>query len=320
MSGAPTIVGAGLAGLIAAHAWPTAQVLEATAAPRSMHRALLRFRTPAVGNLVGVEFRRVLVRKGLWAEGSPVTPAIHWANLYARKVLRRSAPLGERSVWALDPAERYVAPDDLYERLVDAVGARVRWGAPATDWRSGARAAHPYVSTAPLPATLAACGVDVPVGTTFTRAAINVDRWRVPGADVYQTIYFPALSTPVYRASITGATLIVESVDDGAPVTGPIDDAALDDVFRAFGLDRDGCQPLERVQQRFGKIAPIDDSLRKHLLFRLTTAHNVFSLGRFATWRNILLDDVVGDIAVLKRLMVSHAAGYDAMRVLKGGA
>jgi hypothetical protein len=36
-------------------------------------------------------------------------------------------------------------------------------------------------------------------------------------------------------------------------------------------------------------------------------------IGRFATWRNILLDDVVDDIAVIKRLM-RHGGAYDHAR------
>jgi hypothetical protein len=48
-------------------------------------------------------------------------------------------------------------------------------------------------------------------------------------------------------------------------------------------------------------------------LFRLTHEHNVFSLGRFATWRNILLDDVVDDIVQVKRLLKSSSA-YDLRR------
>jgi len=36
--------------------------------------------------------------------------------------------------------------------------------------------------------------------------------------------------------------------------------------------------------------------------------YNVYSLGRYATWRNILLDDVYHDINVIKQLMDSD--GY----------
>ena len=38
-------------------------------------------------------------------------------------------------------------------------------------------------------------------------------------------------------------------------------------------------------------------------MHKMTVDHGVYSLGRFATWRNILLDDVVKDIDVIKSMM-----------------
>src|SRR5690606_13136758 len=127
--GAPIIVGAGLAGLVAAHAWPNSPLLEAAPSPGPMHKALLRFRSEAVSNLTGIDFRRVQVRKGLWAGGAFRAPDIRLANLYAQKVLGAAGlGSGERSIWNLAPVERYVAPDNFYERLLEQVGSRVNWG------------------------------------------------------------------------------------------------------------------------------------------------------------------------------------------------
>jgi hypothetical protein len=70
---------------------------------------------------------------------------------------------------------------------------------------------------------------------------------------------------------------------------------------------------LESIDQKYGKIASIDDAVRKQLLFALTHNHTIYSLGRFATWRNILLDDVVNDIAAIKRLLKTNSA-YDARK------
>ncbi len=133
-----------------------------------------------------------------------------------------------------------------------------------------------------------------------------MSRWVVPGADVFQTVYFPEPHLSVYRASITGSTLIVESV-------GPLELEDVAAVEHAFGVRKDCWVNKEQVQQSFGKIAPIDDALRKQLLFRLTHERGIFSLGRFATWRNILLDDVVDDIVQVKRLLKSSSA-YDLRR------
>ena len=109
----------------------------------------------------------------------------------------------------------------------------------------------------------------------------------------------------MYRASITGNTLIAEFVD---AATDPAYDMQL--LERSFGIDLGAATPLPAVEQKYGKIEPVDDAARKQLLFRLTHDHGIFSLGRLATWRNILLDDVVDDIAVIKRLSRSGAA-YD---------
>lgn len=297
MTTTPTIVGAGLAGLIAAHAWPQSPVLEASPQPRAGHRALLRFRSEAVGQLTGVEFRRVRVRKGLWAEGEFHPPAIRWANMYSQKALGRL--VGERSIWSLEPVDRFIAPDNFYERLIESVGSRISWNTNASFALK-----QPLVSTAPLPTVLRALNLPQPL--EFPRAGIRVTRWHVPGADVFQTVYFPERCLNIYRASITGDTLIAESI-------GPLDETDVAEIGRAFGIALDECDELESVDQKYGKIAPVDDAVRKQLLFRLTHEFNIFSLGRFATWRNILLDDVVDDITQIKKLMRT-ASAYDLRR------
>lgn len=297
----PIIVGAGLAGLIAAHAWPSASILEATPAPRAMHRALLRFRSDAVANLTGIQFRKVRVFKGIWSENRFAPPSIRVANQYAKKVVGRLA--GDRSIWSLDPVDRFVAPDTFYEQLVEAASQRTFWDTSAdlATMRPG------IISTAPLPVALQALGIEPELN--FERAGIMVVRCRVKGADVFQTVYFPDEETPMYRASITGDTLIIEAM---------INDVAAKDwlpralvlVARAFAAEV--TQVIDVVEQKYGKIVPIADTDRKRLLFSLTHQRGIYSLGRFATWRNILLDDVVQDIHVIKRLMTSHL--YDVKR------
>ncbi len=300
MTATPTIVGAGLAGLIAAHAWPSARILEAAPQPRAAHRALLRFRTDAVAHLVGVEFRKVRVHKGIWADGAYQDPAIRWANLYAQKVLGTGQLKGDRSIWSLDPVERFIAPDDLYEQLVAAVGDRIAWDTKVNfDGTAGT-----YISTAPMPVVLDQLRIPHPL--KFHRASITVWRCKLPGADLFQTIYFPERGLNVYRASITGDVMITECV-------GEFEEQDRLEVERAFGIHLPGPSSMERVEQKYGKIAPVDDAVRKQLLFRLTHEHNIYSLGRFATWRNILLDDVVDDVTTIKKLLKANSA-YDVRR------
>lgn len=293
----PMIIGAGLAGLIAAHAWPTATVLERMPQPLDLHRALLRFRSDSVARLTSIPFRSVKVRKGIWFEERFCAPSIRLANFYSQKCLGKMLP--DRSIWNLDPVQRWIAPDDFYQQMLDNVGKRVVWGqdinlADALDFSKA------VVSTAPLPIT--AQSLDGSFEVAFDRAPIVVQRFLLEmSVDVHQTIYFPDPAIALYRASITGRTLILEYA--GTPTEHDLEQGKFL-AAGAFGFLGDFSMiPQGIVRQQFGKIAPIDDALRKHILFRLTHERGIYSLGRFATWRNILLDDVVQDIDVIKSLM-----------------
>ena len=76
--------------------------------------------------------------------------------------------------------------------------------------------------------------------------------------------------------------------------------------FQSFGISRNDCVKIEKSNQRHGKIAPINDDWRKSFIYDLSINHNIYSLGRFGTWRNLLLDDVLKDINVLKKLMKNN--------------
>ncbi len=162
--------------------------------------------------------------------------------------------------------------------------------------------AQPFISTAPMPVALNALNIEHEA--SFTRAAINVERYRVPNCDAHQTVYFPDPAFRLYRASITGNILIIESVrnDDH---TRPIDQI----IFSAFGIKLIDCDPLGKVSQEYGKIINLPDATRRALMYKLTSEHGIYSLGRFAQWRNILLDDVVEDIHVIRKLLATDGYG-----------
>jgi hypothetical protein len=298
-----TIIGAGLAGLIAASAWPRAQIVEASAEPRAMHKALLRFRGESVSALTGIPFRRVQVRKSIWFNNAHRPANIRLANLYTRKIL--GAPYGDRSIWNLDAVDRFIGPETLYEQLIEMHAPRIFWSTPFDfeGYVERREKSEYVVSTAPMPVTLRSLGLAQHADLAFTRAPITVARFRVPKADLFQTVYFPTEQHSVYRASITKDLLIVEHAGDAERGDW------FEQVLMAFGLDQ--AEFIDTGSQSYGKILPLPEAARKQLLFQLTQERGIFSLGRFATWRNILLDDVVQDITRIKALSAAGAAAYD---------
>lgn len=306
----PTIIGAGLAGLLAAHAWPRAVVYERAEAPKSTHRAVLRFRSPAAAVLTGQTFKVVKVRKGIWSDGAFVQPNVRVANHYALKVLGRVA--ADRSIWNLANEERFIAPDDFYERMVEAVGDRIRWGVKA-DIAAMAKESQ-IVTTIPLPAAMRALQVCPQQHPSFAAKPITVMRIRIHGVNAYQTVYFPDPGNPMYRASLEGDTLICEFAGEHSHLSAALEEGC-DRARLVFGLENMHFELDDYGTQPLGKIEPLPDGIRKSLLYQMSRDHGVFSLGRFATWRNVLLDDVVNDIQVIKQLL--RADSYDLSKAAR---
>lgn len=310
------IWGAGIAGLLAGVTFPTANIFEAGPENSTNHKALLRFRSSAVGDAVGIGFRKVRVHKGIWTPTDGyVEPSIRLANLYSLKV---NEVLADRSIWNLEPVDRFIAPEDFIEQLIERCHGRIHWDHPVNPayefsarkdvgiakWRANA-----VISTLPM-SMLVAPGTDSGIetdGAIFAFKGITVARFRVKGADVFQTVYYPDPDLGIYRASITKDLLIIESV------RSEITEHEIKTVAISFGLKWAQVDPIGSYSQKFGKIANINNDLRRSIIYRLTSDYNIFSVGRFATWRNILLDDVLHDLTVVKKMLVGSE--YDRRKI-----
>lgn len=292
------IYGAGLAGLLAGCAFQTATIHEA-GPPTQAHKALLRFRGTSVSDLTGIEFRKVAVHKGIWMEGAFHQPSIQLANYYSKKVLGRYQ---DRSIWKLDTVDRYIAPENFITLLQERCAARIFYQSPLT--AEHLRTAGPTViSTVPMDTMARFVGGETWVtAPVFHFEPITVRRWRLKGADLFQTIYFPDPLASLYRVSITGDLIIAEYA--GLETNTAHHDARYN-FWQAFGIPYAHAEPLESITQRYGKIAPIENAWRHRFMFELSTRYKIFSLGRFGTWRNILLDDVVHDLSAIRKMMVS---------------
>lgn len=303
------IIGAGLAGCLAACLERNSIILEASEAPSTTHKAVLRFREDKIARALGIPFKAVHVLKGVFTDfdRAPRTQCtLQDLNHYSHKVIGRYEP---RSIIDLAPVTRWVAPEDLHSQMLDRLAGRIQWGQPVTyldsEWvNSTHRHGAPVVSTMPMQVLAKATGAAT---EELTYAPIHVDRYEVANCSQHQTIYFPEPHRAVYRATLTGRLLLIESM--WAPASK---DNQLDYVLGAFGIRQEDVKPLDSVSQRYGKIHPLSAQRRKELLLNFTVRHNVYSLGRFACWRNVLLDDVYEDFFKIRSMIsLNH---YDLMR------
>ena len=306
------IIGAGYTGLIAGVLFPQATILEAAPQANLNHTALLRFRTPTIGDVTHIPFQKVPVMKTIWCYGTERSPSPRYSNLYSKKV---TGELIARSIQNIDHCERYIAPDDLYQKLLDLCWDRIRWNSTISYVDSNIivagpeaefnRSKMPVVSTIPLKYICRATSTQT--AAHFSHKHIHTYRVKLKTPSFcFYTVYYPHPNFPAYRASITRDILIIETLAGAELELGHLIEICNSLGIGLEDLDGDPHKELygvEKLEQKYGKIAPINEKERQRLVYELTVKHNIFTLGRFGTWRNILLDDVYGDILKIKRLI-----------------
>lgn len=305
------IIGAGMSGLLAAHMLRrfSPVIHEAQLELPNNHSALLRFRSDAVSRATGIPFKKVWVQKAICFEGQLYNEGnMRFNNMYSAKV---TGKVHGRSIMNLQPGERYIAPDNFISQM--ASGCDVRLGIRLTQFLNRNKSHEPMISTIPMGAMMDM--VEWKGKPDFDYSSITTLSCDIDGVDVYQTLYYPGDETQAYRASITGSHLMVEVMGNwwnNVP-EGHKDSIARQIASRTiadFGI----MHPIRNVQwkvQKYGKIYPIDSNLRKQFILAMTDKYNIYSVGRFATWRQILMDDVVKDIALVEQ-MISERSAYAA--------
>lgn len=308
------IIGAGIAGLIAANYFrkhnPT--IIEIQSTLPNNHGALLRFKTDIISKTLNIPFRKVEVKKALVHGSNFLDVANPYAcNQYSLKV---TGKILSRSVWDLSPVYRYIAPFDFIERLsqdieieysknfvMDGVNITPSEGTPFST------VTDVVISTIPMPIMVKKSNWK---GYTpyFDKKPIWSFNCILSGIDIdiYQTIYFSDIEKPYYRASITGNKFIVEFIIDIQENEGFLDVNEIgDEILDYFGIPK-GMLRYENAtykKQEYGKIVPIDEDFRQEFIYTMTREHNIYSLGRFATWRQLQLDDLIHDLKVIESLI-----------------
>ena len=297
------IVGAGMAGCLVAYLLPGAHVIERAQVATAPHRAVLRFRTEEVSRITRIPFRRVRVHKAMWADGRERRVSPRWAMQYARKVIGAAV---DRSIWDLKDVTRWVAPPDFHRQMLDHLKSRITYGR-TFELSPGLKLSPPepdrvWVSTIPLPTLIDIIGVDTSLEFTHWSTVTYVA--HVAEADAHLTVYFPEIDFPPYRATLTGDRLSVECMCHPGP-------AALNTVADALGLPRTLDWDAPEQSDGYGKILPVaDDRERRALILEATLHHNVYCLGRFGTWRNLLLDDLPHDVDIIRSLIAGDRYGH----------
>jgi hypothetical protein len=299
------IYGAGMAGLLAANVLRrfSPVIKEAQSELPNNHSALLRFRTPSVGDSCGIPFKKVFVSKAISYENKLHTESnIFFANSYSQKV---TGAVENRSINDLSPSNRYVAPTNLISLMAE--NCSIEYDEILNSKNIPEKGLCPIISTIPMPVMMKIVGWEktpkFKSKRIWTHSAIITD----PEVSVYQTIYYPSSEDEQYRISVIGNAIISEHSVEPTINPGPNLMARLRDDF---GIKVRKLVNLKTGDQKYGKILPIDERLRKEFVFYLTHEHGIYSLGRFATWRQLLLDDVVSDINVIENF-INQDSIYD---------
>jgi len=168
------------------------------------------------------------------------------------------------------------------------------------------------ISTMPMPLMM---GMHNYTGPEFKSLPVWTIKCEFRGitSSVCQTLY-QATYNSWYRATIHGQELTLEFMFDPSEAMHPR--LWADSVMPKFGINQDvlgawklGGAVLNKLN--IGKILPIDEAARKRFMLWLTEHHGIYSLGRFATWRNILLDDIVKDVKRIEA-MIERGHTYDS--------
>jgi hypothetical protein len=250
---------------------------------------------------------KVTVYKDIWSNGEFTRPNPALANLYSLKTIGQIA---HRSIWDVEPVERYIPPADFHERLLAMIGDRVEYGEKIKEignkWLTGSNGGllrrgegAPIISTIPLQAMARIIDPTPGVGELDHTPAFRpiwVYKGKIIG-QAYQTIYLPDQNTSAYRLSVTGNEFIIESM-------ATLSDAEIGNLLAVISISE--YYGVHCHKQTVGKMVPIPENYRRNFILQSTINHRIYALGRFATWREkVMMDDVVKDLAMIRH-MINH--------------
>lgn len=296
-----------MAGLLAANMLRRhdVSVLEKSPTLPRNHTAVLRFRTTAASDATGIPFAREQVLKGLYKDGRVVTEAtLEDLNRYSAMVT--GGNIFTRSILNLQPAERWCAPIDFVTQMARNLNIEFNQSFELDLTSFGV-----IISTIPMPFMMEMVEWKDRPKFTFLPVWTIKATLTHPTIRACQTLY-RCHTTQWYRATLHNQEVTLEFMFDPTNHHGVLHSGQwIHSALMCFGLERVVVKEEPTLSKiDIGKILPIDESVRKRFMLWMTEKHGVYSLGRFATWRNILLDDVVGDVKKIEA-MIQKGHTYD---------
>ena len=276
------IIGAGMAGLLAANMLRRHDITVYEAQPKlpNNHHAVLRFRSPEIGTILGVPFKKVNMIKTYEPYMNVVADSLSYSKKCTGKYLSDRSIIAGTTI-----AERYIAPPNLVEQM--AKNVHIEYG---FDFKAKKELTFYTISTIPMPQLMNILGY--PNEGFFSSVPGVIFTGRVLDCDAYVSVLFPGPG-PYSRATITGNQLMIE-FPNREEIPESLDLAL---AYNALGLYDTVVLDGEFKKQKYFKITEIDEAERKKFQRWATVNYNTFSLGRYATWRpKLLLDDLIDDI------------------------
>lgn len=319
------IIGAGMSGLIAGSVLRQAceNIIEAQDSLPANHSAVLRFKSSIIGDTTNIPFRKVKALKSVVPWKNPVADAMAYS-------LKSNGNYQLRSIASADNkiVERWVAPPNFTEQLASSIHCPIRFNQRASRDFFIAKRATPIISTLPMPMLMDILGYDGERPEFKSISGINITA-RIKNCDMHCSLYIPNPDIAPYRISVNGDIMIAEvslvteeqeelvrygSLNSSEQIQETINTWRRQ-AFDALGIKESQTTDHSFARQKFQKILPIDESIRRKFIIYATDLFGVYSLGRFSTWRvNLLLDDIVNDVRIINH-MIKHS-NYEQKRVL----
>jgi hypothetical protein len=303
------IIGAGMAGLLAGGMIrdKNVTIYERAMTLPNNHSAVLRFRSSIVGDTLGIEFKKVKMMKAVEPWRNPVADSLAYSQKTNGTATLRSVMTADGSV-----AERYIAPENLIQLMADRVNGKFVFNEDVHPLKFAEN--ESVISTVPMPVLMKLLSYkDIPNFRYVSGFNINC---RLDHTDAYVSLYVPDPGHEFNRISITGNKLTIEfslphqSSDDIEKLLEMYErqpehvDNFICDALEMLGIDNFNYEDVVVKKQPYAKILPIDEGERRRFIVWASDKYNIYSLGRFATWRpGLLMDDVVDDVRKIRRMM-----------------